>query len=235
MSILQGRAKKYDGSKIDYVSIFNWPDGKCIAQAVPDSSGAWKYHYFESLNVGVTYVADGCQPITHGPYAKTPIAARYWRVARIVNRRSSQYWRSVGQLVFICTDGTESYTPANAISESVYDAESTAGKAFDGTNDTFAASASLPNGTNNEANGLKWWIGYVFDTPKSVISVKAQMRSDMPDISYDGDTLGQEWQSFTVQYSEDGISWIDAISFPNANIPKDDITIKTFVFAGYAE
>lgn len=68
MSVLQGRAKKYDGSKIDYVSIFNWVDGKCIAQITPDASGAWEYEYFDVINIGITYVADGCEPITHGAY-----------------------------------------------------------------------------------------------------------------------------------------------------------------------
>lgn len=65
---ITGRAKKYDGTAIDYVSIFNWTDGTCIAQVVPDASGAWSYDYFTDLNVGITYVADGCEPITHGMY-----------------------------------------------------------------------------------------------------------------------------------------------------------------------
>ncbi len=65
---ITGRAKKYDGTAIDYVSIFNWDDGKCIAQVVPDISGNWQYNYTEDLQVGLTYVADGCEPITHGSY-----------------------------------------------------------------------------------------------------------------------------------------------------------------------
>lgn len=68
MSKIEGKAKKYDGTAIDYVSIFNWVSGKCIAQVVPDAAGNWQFSYFEDLNVGVTYVADGCEPITHGPY-----------------------------------------------------------------------------------------------------------------------------------------------------------------------
>lgn len=66
---ITGRAKKFDGTAIDYVSIFNWSDGKCIAQVLPDASGAWQYSYSKNINVGVTYVADGCEPITHGPYS----------------------------------------------------------------------------------------------------------------------------------------------------------------------
>lgn len=68
MSKIEGKAKKYDGTAIDYVSIFNWPDGKCIAQVVPDAAGNWAYSYSTNLNVGITYIAEGCEPITHGPY-----------------------------------------------------------------------------------------------------------------------------------------------------------------------
>lgn len=67
-NIITGRAKKHDGTAIDYVSIFNWSDGKCIAQVTPDASGVWSYGYDRALSVGVTYIANGCEPITHGPY-----------------------------------------------------------------------------------------------------------------------------------------------------------------------
>lgn len=68
MSLLKGRAKKYDGTAIDYVSIFSWTDGKCIGQATPNSSGNWYYYHHADTLVGITYVADGCEPITHGAY-----------------------------------------------------------------------------------------------------------------------------------------------------------------------
>lgn len=71
MSKIESKAKKYDGTEIDYVSIFNWSDGKCIAQVTPDAAGSWEYEYFADLNIGITYVADGCEPITHGPYVFT--------------------------------------------------------------------------------------------------------------------------------------------------------------------
>lgn len=73
MTWLRGKAKKYDGSPIDYVSIFNWPTGECIAQVQPDEMGNWKYDYYEDLNIGITYVADGCEPITHGAYVEPVI------------------------------------------------------------------------------------------------------------------------------------------------------------------
>lgn len=65
---VEGRAKKFNGAAIDYVSIFDWGDGKCIDQITPDASGIWQYNYAKSLVVGITYVANGCEPITHGPY-----------------------------------------------------------------------------------------------------------------------------------------------------------------------
>lgn len=68
---ITGRAKKFDGTAIDYVSIFNWLDGKCIAQVVPDVAGNWQYSYHNNLEVGITYVANGCEPITHGLYQFT--------------------------------------------------------------------------------------------------------------------------------------------------------------------
>lgn len=68
MSKIQGRAKKFDGTAIDYVSIFNWVDGKCITQIKPDAGGNWSYPYYKDINVGITYIADGCEPITHGVY-----------------------------------------------------------------------------------------------------------------------------------------------------------------------
>lgn len=68
MSKIEGVAKKFDGTAIDYVSIFNWSDGQCIAQIKPDAVGQWEFVHYSNLNVGITYVADGCEPITHGAY-----------------------------------------------------------------------------------------------------------------------------------------------------------------------
>lgn len=69
MSAITGRAKKHDGTPIDYVSIFNWDNGTCIAQVTPNAVGDWSYTYTNNLKVGITYVADGCEPITHGAYS----------------------------------------------------------------------------------------------------------------------------------------------------------------------
>jgi len=68
MSTLQGNAKKYNGAAIDYVLIFDWATGAYIGTANPDVSGVWRFDYFNDLHCGITYVADGCEPITHGAY-----------------------------------------------------------------------------------------------------------------------------------------------------------------------
>lgn len=73
MSRIDGRAKKYDGGAIDYVMLFDWSTGNCIGTAKPDEAGNWKYYYSSNLNCGITYVADGCEPITHGAYQFTHV------------------------------------------------------------------------------------------------------------------------------------------------------------------
>lgn len=68
MAEITGTALRYDGLPVDYVSIFNWATGACIAQVIPNAEGVWTYGYYNDLNVGITYVAEGCEPITHGAY-----------------------------------------------------------------------------------------------------------------------------------------------------------------------
>lgn len=75
MSTLQGNAKKYSGAAIDYVLIFDWVTGEHIGKAVPNSSGVWTFDYFSNLLCGITYVADGCEPITHGSYSFEHVVA----------------------------------------------------------------------------------------------------------------------------------------------------------------
>ena len=68
MATINGKAKRFDGTAIDYASVFYWKTGKCIAQIKPDGAGNWSFDYHANMIVGITYVADGCEPITHGPY-----------------------------------------------------------------------------------------------------------------------------------------------------------------------
>lgn len=68
MAVINGRAKRYDGNPIDYVLIFRWKDGGCISKKIPDRAGNWSFEYNANMVVGITYVAEGCEPITHGPH-----------------------------------------------------------------------------------------------------------------------------------------------------------------------
>lgn len=68
MSKINGKAKKYDGTPIDYVQIFNWITGNSIGVSKPDNAGNWSYDLYGKLGVGLAYVANGCEPIAHGPY-----------------------------------------------------------------------------------------------------------------------------------------------------------------------
>lgn len=78
MSEITGKAKRYDGTPIDYVSLFDWQSGDCIARVVPDAQGNWSHEHFADLSCGITYVADGCEPITHGEYFFEHIGGDYW-------------------------------------------------------------------------------------------------------------------------------------------------------------
>ena len=68
MSIINGKAKKFDGTPVDYVMLFEWGNGKCIGTSIPDMTGNWSFNYYKNLNCGITYIANGCEPITHGAY-----------------------------------------------------------------------------------------------------------------------------------------------------------------------
>ncbi len=68
MAVINGRAKRFDGNAIDYVLIFGWKNGQCIAKRIPDSAGNWSFEYDHNIIVGITYIADGCEPMTHGAY-----------------------------------------------------------------------------------------------------------------------------------------------------------------------
>lgn len=55
------------GGPVDHVLIFRWPQGPIMAQATPDQNGDWSA-LAPAGEYGVTYISEGCQPITHGPY-----------------------------------------------------------------------------------------------------------------------------------------------------------------------
>lgn len=68
MATINGRAKRFNGAAIDYVLLFSWKNGNCLSKVIPDIAGNWSFNYTTNMIVGITYVASGCQPITHGPY-----------------------------------------------------------------------------------------------------------------------------------------------------------------------
>lgn len=69
MTQITGKAKKYNGTAIDYVQAFDWSDGYCIDVVTTDELGNWSVGIYGLIDVGFTYVANGCEPITHGPYS----------------------------------------------------------------------------------------------------------------------------------------------------------------------
>ena len=71
MARIYGRAKRYDGTPAAYVLIFTWRNGGFLAKVVPDQSGQWHFDYDTNLMVGITAVANGGEPVTHGPYELT--------------------------------------------------------------------------------------------------------------------------------------------------------------------
>lgn len=68
MATINGRAKRYDGNPIDYLLIFGWATGQCISKRIPDAAGNWSFEYNTNMLVGINYISDGCEPVTHGPY-----------------------------------------------------------------------------------------------------------------------------------------------------------------------
>ena len=156
----------------------------------------------------------------------------FWRISRIQNRRSDQPYRSIGNLKFITEDGLVSDNPAYGISQSEFSNENSAGKAFDGLSDTYSLSApALPDGSNTELNGKSWWIGYKFQTPCKISQIDLNIRFDMgSEINKIGnDSLGQEWTSFLLEGSEDGVTWYPSSNFTNLRIFKNDVSTHSYV------
>lgn len=65
---ITGNATTASGDPADFVRVFSWPDMELTSTAVPDINGDWAAEVTVSGDYGVTYIALGCQPITHGPY-----------------------------------------------------------------------------------------------------------------------------------------------------------------------
>jgi hypothetical protein len=67
---MSGNATDTSGNPVDTVRIFSWNNYKFVKAVTPDANGDWSV----TLNpgeYGITYMKEGCQPITHGPYRVT--------------------------------------------------------------------------------------------------------------------------------------------------------------------
>src|SRR5690554_5555484 len=82
---LSGNATTAEGLPADFVRIFRWPTGELVGVALPDENGDWSHGAPMTGDYGLTYIAAGCQPITHGPYY---IESSLWTPAEI----STELW-----------------------------------------------------------------------------------------------------------------------------------------------
>ena len=124
-------------------------------------------------------------------------AHKWWRITNISNRINSVAGeRSIAEIKFNNVQGVENNNSSKAFANSFLNSNYPPSKAFDSNASTFAHSA-----IENTASGYGWAIGYEFDQPVEVISVSLQARQDMnPD-------WGQEWQTASLQCSDDGLTW----------------------------
>lgn len=198
MAVISGNAKKNDGTAIDYVSIFNWADGKCIAQVVPDAAGNWSHEYAKTIKVGITYVADACKPITHGAYEFIGTRYRYWRISHVVARASSKF-KGISELQFISPADINLATNSSKGFASHYygspNVENAPANAFDGDPSTWTE-VKFENTTQD------WSIGYDFGEPVSITKVGVRGRNDLPP------SQGREWKTADVEVSDDNVTWI---------------------------
>lgn len=139
---------------------------------------------------------------------------RYWRISNITTR--SRDYFTVATVSFNNSEQVPCNKPEYGFSSSTYTA-STAGdrdakNAFDGNLSTIAA--------GNISQDPQWFIGYKFETAVNVTSISLQMRQDMQ-VGF-----GQEWQTATVEYSDNGTNWM-FYGYIAPNIGEMDLTLKT--------
>lgn len=129
-------------------------------------------------------------------------AHRWWRVKNIQTRNAtSNFGRTCAELRFINTENILSNNPQKAIAESASASsgiEGPPGNAFDGDINTISHNGNY----GSYAQASAYWLGYVFDTPVTVVQIQVQMRKNM------NSAWGQEWQTADIEYSDDGTNWI---------------------------
>lgn len=60
-----------EGLAIDRVLVFSWLTGDLVTSQIPAVDGSWSASILEQI-IGVTYLAQGKIPQTHGPYDLVP-------------------------------------------------------------------------------------------------------------------------------------------------------------------
>lgn len=183
-------------------------------------------YYFSFCCYYASFVAKN---ITIMPIVKEK-SFSFWRVSNIKNRRSNQTYRSVGNLLFKAKSGEVSDNPAYGFSESHFDSDSLPGNAFDGLDSTYTLSSSLEDGTNTQEHGNSWWIGYKFLNPVEIEFIDISMRYDMEGVvdNLIDNSLGQDWTSFQIDGSEDGLEWFTVFRVSNPKIFKNDTSVHTY-------
>lgn len=64
---LAGNVLTSAGAAADFVAVFAWPNGARVSVTAPAADGSWGVSV-DPGDYGITYLAAGCQPVTHGPY-----------------------------------------------------------------------------------------------------------------------------------------------------------------------
>lgn len=65
-----GNATLENGDPVDRVVIRQWETNAFVDEVIPDENGDWAI-LLRPGDYDITYFADGCQPICHGPYTVT--------------------------------------------------------------------------------------------------------------------------------------------------------------------
>lgn len=65
---IAGNVTTTSGAAADKVIIFSWDGSKVLATATPNASGSWAALVPPGTEFGISYIANGMQPLTHGPY-----------------------------------------------------------------------------------------------------------------------------------------------------------------------
>lgn len=64
---MAGTATVHSGGPVDRVLVFDWQGGELAGMTEPNETGGWSLAVLPGV-YGVTYLAEGCAPVTHGPY-----------------------------------------------------------------------------------------------------------------------------------------------------------------------